>query len=138
EILRMAREDCCGLIVMGTRERRGLGRLFGRSISAQVRWNSPCPVATVKLPPGWLVDRPRRRRRHESGNRNQSERRDEPGATGSHRATGAAPTEWELARLPSDTGARRPHPAGPCPDVLCEAARATRGHGRDGPPDHAE
>ncbi len=53
EILRMAREGWCDLIVMGTRDRSGLGRYFGRSIAAQVRWDSPCPVGTVKLPHGW-------------------------------------------------------------------------------------
>src|SRR5690349_22831875 len=72
-IVKVAREVPCDLIVMGTRDRRGLGRLFGRSIAAQLRWDSPCPVVTVKLPPGWHADRPERRRIHEVSNRHRPE-----------------------------------------------------------------
>jgi nucleotide-binding universal stress UspA family protein len=53
EIFWMARESWCDLIVMGTRRRTGLRRLFGRSVAAEVRRKSPCPVVTVRLPPGY-------------------------------------------------------------------------------------
>lgn len=54
EILWMAREGWCDLIVMDTRRRTGLQRLFGRSVTALVRRKSPCPVVTISVPP----DRP--------------------------------------------------------------------------------
>jgi nucleotide-binding universal stress UspA family protein len=51
-ILRAAREARCDLVVMGTRDRGGLGRMFARGVSAEVRRHSPCPVATVNAPTG--------------------------------------------------------------------------------------
>lgn len=96
EILRLAREYDCNSIVMGTTDRDGLERLFGRRTTAQVRWNAPCPVVTVKLPPGWSVDQPKRGRKHETSNNDQFQRQGQPGAVGSHRATCAAPAERAL------------------------------------------
>lgn len=53
EILWMAREGWCDLIVMGTRGRSGLRSLVARSVAAEVRRNAPCPVLTVKVPLEW-------------------------------------------------------------------------------------
>jgi nucleotide-binding universal stress UspA family protein len=50
EILRVARESKCDLIVMGTHGRRGLGRLLMGSVAEQVVRKAPCPVVTVKAP----------------------------------------------------------------------------------------
>jgi nucleotide-binding universal stress UspA family protein len=50
EILQVARESKCDLIVMGTHGRRGLGRLLMGSVAEQVMRKAPCPVVTVKTP----------------------------------------------------------------------------------------
>jgi nucleotide-binding universal stress UspA family protein len=50
EILRLARESHCDLIVMGTHGRRGLGRLLMGSVAELVVRKAPCPVVTVKSP----------------------------------------------------------------------------------------
>jgi nucleotide-binding universal stress UspA family protein len=50
EILRVARETPCDLIVMGTHGRRGLGRLLMGSVAEQIVRQAPCPVVTVKTP----------------------------------------------------------------------------------------
>src|SRR5262245_14240243 len=50
EIVRVAREAPCDLIVMGTHGRRGLGRLLLGSVAEQVLRQAPCPVVTVKAP----------------------------------------------------------------------------------------
>jgi nucleotide-binding universal stress UspA family protein len=50
EILRVAKEGKCDLIVMGTHGRRGLGRLLIGSVAEQVMRRAPCPVVTVKTP----------------------------------------------------------------------------------------
>jgi nucleotide-binding universal stress UspA family protein len=50
EILRLAREGRCDLIVMGTHGRRGLGRLLMGSVAETVLRKAPCPVVTVKAP----------------------------------------------------------------------------------------
>jgi len=50
EILRLAEEAKCDLIVMGTHGRTGLGRLLMGSVAEQVARKSPCPVLTVKIP----------------------------------------------------------------------------------------
>jgi nucleotide-binding universal stress UspA family protein len=50
EILRVARETNCDLIVMGTHGRRGVGRLLMGSVAEQVMRQAPCPVVTVKTP----------------------------------------------------------------------------------------
>jgi nucleotide-binding universal stress UspA family protein len=50
EILQVARETGCTLIVMGTQGRRGFERLLMGSVAEQVVRNAPCPVVTVKEP----------------------------------------------------------------------------------------
>lgn len=52
EIVRVAREIPCDLIVMGTHGRTGLGRLLLGSVAEQVLRKAPCPVLTVKAPLG--------------------------------------------------------------------------------------
>jgi nucleotide-binding universal stress UspA family protein len=51
EILRVAKESQCGVIVLGTHGRTGLGRLLLGSVAEQVVRKAPCPVLTVKAPP---------------------------------------------------------------------------------------
>jgi nucleotide-binding universal stress UspA family protein len=48
EILRLARETSCDLIVMGTHGRTGFGRLLLGSLADQVIRRAPCPVVTVR------------------------------------------------------------------------------------------
>lgn len=50
EILRVASQIDCDLIVMGTHGRTGLGRLLMGSVAEQVVRKARCPVATVKAP----------------------------------------------------------------------------------------
>jgi nucleotide-binding universal stress UspA family protein len=50
EILRMARESGCDLIVMGTHGRSGIGRLLMGSVAEQVIRQAPCPVLTIRAP----------------------------------------------------------------------------------------
>src|SRR5262249_33247405 len=50
EILRVARETNCDLVVMGTHGRKGLGRLLMGSVAEQVVRKAPCPVLTLKTP----------------------------------------------------------------------------------------
>jgi nucleotide-binding universal stress UspA family protein len=50
EILRVARETGCDLIVMGTHGWTGLGRLLMGSVAEQVVRKATCPVLTVKTP----------------------------------------------------------------------------------------
>jgi nucleotide-binding universal stress UspA family protein len=50
EILQIAEEPKCDLIVMGTHGRTGLGRLLMGSVAEQVVRRAPCPVVTVKIP----------------------------------------------------------------------------------------
>ena len=51
EILRVAKESRCGVIVLGTHGRGGVGRLLMGSVAEQVVRKAPCPVLTVKAPP---------------------------------------------------------------------------------------
>jgi nucleotide-binding universal stress UspA family protein len=51
EVLALARETGCDLIVVGTHGRTGLGRLLLGSVAEQVVRKAPCPVLTVKAPP---------------------------------------------------------------------------------------
>ncbi len=51
EILWLAREIRCALIVMGTQGQTGLARLLMGSVAEQVVRHAPCPVVTVKAPP---------------------------------------------------------------------------------------
>lgn len=50
EIVRVAQETHCDLIVMGTHGRTGLERLLMGSVAEQVTRTAPCPVLTVKTP----------------------------------------------------------------------------------------
>jgi nucleotide-binding universal stress UspA family protein len=50
EILRVARETDCDLIVMGTHGRTGSGRQLMGSVAEQVVGTAPCPVLIVKIP----------------------------------------------------------------------------------------
>jgi nucleotide-binding universal stress UspA family protein len=52
QILRAGREHGCGLIVMGTRGRGRLRRIFAGSVAREVRRGAPCPVLTVSVPCG--------------------------------------------------------------------------------------
>lgn len=50
EILRVAKEQQVGLIVMGTHGWTGLVRLLMGSVAEQVVRKAPCPVLTVRMP----------------------------------------------------------------------------------------
>jgi nucleotide-binding universal stress UspA family protein len=50
EILRLAEERSCDLIVIGSHGRTGLGRVLMGSVAEEVARKSPCPVLIVRLP----------------------------------------------------------------------------------------
>lgn len=50
EIVGLAAETSCDLIVMGTHGRTGLRRLLMGSVAEQVMRKAPCPVLTLKAP----------------------------------------------------------------------------------------
>jgi nucleotide-binding universal stress UspA family protein len=50
EIVRVAAETKCDLIIMGTHGRTGMGRLLMGSAAEQIMRRAPCPVLTVKMP----------------------------------------------------------------------------------------
>jgi universal stress protein A len=50
EIVRVAEERGCDLIVMGTHGRTGLSRLVLGSVAAEVMRRAPCPVLTLRSP----------------------------------------------------------------------------------------
>jgi universal stress protein A len=50
EIERIAEEEGCDLIVMGTHGRTGLSRVLMGSVAEAVLRQAPCPVLTVRLP----------------------------------------------------------------------------------------
>ncbi len=50
EILRVAQETSCGLIVMGTHGRTGVNRMLMGSVAEQVLRRAACPVLAVKAP----------------------------------------------------------------------------------------
>lgn len=52
EILSLAKETNCDVIVMGTHGRRGLGRLLMGSVAEEVVRRAPCAVLTIKSPVG--------------------------------------------------------------------------------------
>jgi len=51
EIVNVARDKRCDLVVMGTHGRTGLGRLLMGSVAELVVRRATCPVLTVKTPP---------------------------------------------------------------------------------------
>jgi nucleotide-binding universal stress UspA family protein len=51
EILRVAEETHCEVIVLGTHGRGGLGRLLMGSVAEQVLRKAPCPVVTARTLP---------------------------------------------------------------------------------------
>jgi nucleotide-binding universal stress UspA family protein len=50
EILRLAKEIGCDLIVMGTHGRTGFGRVLMGSVAEKIVRTAPCPVVTVRQP----------------------------------------------------------------------------------------
>jgi nucleotide-binding universal stress UspA family protein len=50
QILHVASETGCDMIVLGTHGRTGLDRLLMGSVAEQIVRNAPCPVLTVKAP----------------------------------------------------------------------------------------
>jgi nucleotide-binding universal stress UspA family protein len=50
QILRIAQETGCDLVVMGTHGRTGLDRLIMGSVAEEVVRRASCPVVTVKAP----------------------------------------------------------------------------------------
>jgi len=61
EIIQVAKECGCGLIVMGTHGRTGLGRLLMGSVAESVMTRANCPVLIVKAQrqvPAPAADRP--------------------------------------------------------------------------------
>ena len=50
EILRVARETACDLVVMGSHGRTWLERALMGSVAAKVLRSAPCPVLTVRVP----------------------------------------------------------------------------------------
>jgi nucleotide-binding universal stress UspA family protein len=50
QILRVAEETGCDLIVLGTHGRTGLGRLLMGSVAEEVLRRASCPVLTVRVP----------------------------------------------------------------------------------------
>ena len=50
EILGLAQQSKCDLIVLGTHGRTGVGRLLMGSVAEQIVRKAPCPVLTVKQP----------------------------------------------------------------------------------------
>jgi nucleotide-binding universal stress UspA family protein len=60
EILRLAKETACDLIVMGTHGRTGLGRVLVGSVAEQIMRNALCPVLAVKSPAQLNQGRPQK------------------------------------------------------------------------------
>ncbi len=50
EILRVAQECSCDLLIMGTHGRTGLRRLLMGSVAEKIVRHAPCPALTVKIP----------------------------------------------------------------------------------------
>jgi nucleotide-binding universal stress UspA family protein len=50
QVVRVAKEIPCDLIVMGTHGRSGLERFFMGSVAEEVMRTAPCPVVTVRVP----------------------------------------------------------------------------------------
>jgi nucleotide-binding universal stress UspA family protein len=58
EILRMADDFRCDLIVMGTHGRTGLDRILMGSVAEEVLRRTRCPVLAVKDPSAWQAQEP--------------------------------------------------------------------------------
>lgn len=58
EIVRVARERHCDLIVIGSHGRSGLGRVLMGSVAEEVARKSPCPALIVRSPHEIPVDAP--------------------------------------------------------------------------------
>ena len=58
EILRVARECHCDLLVLGSHGRTGIGRVFMGSVAEEVARRSPCPVLIVRAPHEIPLDDP--------------------------------------------------------------------------------
>jgi nucleotide-binding universal stress UspA family protein len=58
EIVRVAKERNCDLVVMGTHGRTGLSRLLMGSVAERVMRRAPCPVLTLKAPIGVVAPEP--------------------------------------------------------------------------------
>lgn len=56
EIVRVASETHCDMVVLGTHGRTGLQRLLMGSVAEQVVRKAPCPVLTVKAPQSFSSD----------------------------------------------------------------------------------
>jgi nucleotide-binding universal stress UspA family protein len=56
EIVSLAKDERCDLIVMGTHGRTGLGRLLMGSVAEQVVRKAHCPVLTIKNPAGRVAE----------------------------------------------------------------------------------
>jgi universal stress protein A len=52
EILKLASDERCDLIVIGTHGRGGLSRFFLGSVADRIVRLAPCPVTTVRVPSG--------------------------------------------------------------------------------------
>jgi len=50
EIVALAKDEKCDLIVIGTHGRSGVGRLLLGSVAEAVLRRAPCPVLTLKMP----------------------------------------------------------------------------------------
>lgn len=57
EILRVAKDVQCDLIVLGTHGRKGLGRLLMGSVAEKVLRRAACPVLTARATPNWATPR---------------------------------------------------------------------------------
>jgi len=47
KIIEAAKEEQCDLIILGSKKKKGIKRLFGDNILKKVINNSPCPVLVV-------------------------------------------------------------------------------------------
>jgi nucleotide-binding universal stress UspA family protein len=60
EILQLAEEEGCNVIVMGTQGRTGLTRLLLGSVAEKVMRGAKCPVLTVRLPANAGASKPKK------------------------------------------------------------------------------
>ncbi len=50
EILRMAKESQCDMVVIGTHGRTGISRVLLGSVAEEILRHAPCPVLTIRCP----------------------------------------------------------------------------------------